>query len=65
MQAEMATEPLKTGDRVRKVGGGYQALGWIVSAFYTRSGALRYVFEFEAMPGMLHIFNAGQLERAE
>jgi hypothetical protein len=65
MQEATAVEPIKTGDRARKVGGSYQATGWIVSAFYTRAGALRYVFEFDVPAGMLHIFGAGQLERAE
>jgi hypothetical protein len=58
-------EPPKTGDKARKVGGSYQALGWIVAAFLTRSGAPRVVFEFETPPGMLHIFNAHQVEKVE
>ena len=53
---------MAVGDSVRKVGGGYQADGWIVAAFTTRSGLARYVFEFAELPGMLHIFNDGQLE---
>lgn len=57
--------PPKTGDKARKIGGSYQATGWIVSAFLTRSGAPRYVFEFETPPGMLHIFNADQVEKIQ
>lgn len=50
------------GDRVRKVGGSYQAEGFIVGIAITTTGEVRFVFEFEAFPGMLHIFNEGQLE---
>lgn len=50
------------GDRVRKVGGTYQAEGFIVGIAITTTGDVRFVFEFEAFPGMLHIFNEGQLE---
>lgn len=53
----------KEGDRVRKVGGSYQADGYIVGIAVTTSGAVRYVFEFETYPGMLHIFNETQLEK--
>ena len=51
------------GDRVRKVGGTYQAEGVIVGIAVTTTGDVRYVFEFEQYPGMLHIFNEGQLEK--
>jgi hypothetical protein len=53
------------GDRVEKIGGSYQALGWIVAAFRTRVGAERYVFEFDVPSGMLHIFGPDQLVRRE
>ena len=52
------------GDRVRKVGGTYQAEGIIVGIAVTTTGDVRYVFEFEQYPGMLHIFNEGQLQHA-
>jgi hypothetical protein len=52
----------QNGDRVRKVGGSYQAEGYIVGIAVTTQGQVRYVFEFEQYPGMLHIFNEGQLE---
>ena len=52
----------KEGDRVRKVGGTYQASGIIVGIAVTTTGDVRYVFEFEQFPGMLHIFNEGQLQ---
>jgi hypothetical protein len=48
--------------RARKVGGNYQAEGWVVSRFFTRAGKERVVFEFEAIPGMLHIFSPEQVE---
>ena len=49
------------GDKVCKVGGTYQAEGIIVGIAVTTTGDVRYVFEFEQYPGMLHIFNEGQL----
>jgi hypothetical protein len=52
----------EVGDRVRKTGGSYQADGFIVGIAVTTMGQVRYVFEFETYPGMLHIFNEGQLE---
>lgn len=55
----------QVGDRVRKVGGSYQADGFIVGIAVTTMGQVRYVFEFETFPGMLHIFNEGQLEHAK
>lgn len=50
------------GEKVRKVGGTYQAEGTIIAVATTSLGHIRYVFEFDAYPGMLHIFNGGQLE---
>ena len=54
----------KQGDLVQKVGGTYQADGVIVGHAVTTRGDVRYVFEFSDYPGMLHIFNEGQLEFA-
>lgn len=51
------------GDKVRKVGGTYQADGVIVGIAVTTRGDVRYVFEFIDYPGMLHIFNETQLEK--
>jgi hypothetical protein len=45
----------------KKVGGSYQAEGHVISEFETLAGAKRYVFEFDQMPGMLHIFNDSQI----
>jgi hypothetical protein len=53
----------QVGDFVRKVGGSYQADGFIVGIAVTTMGQVRYVFEFETFPGMLHIFNEAQLEK--
>lgn len=53
----------QNGDKVRKVGGTYQAEGVIVGVAVTTTGDVRYVFEFEQYPGMLHIFNEGQLQK--
>jgi hypothetical protein len=55
----------QVGDRVRKTGGSYQADGFIVGIAVTTMGQVRYVFEFETFPGMLHIFNEAQLEHAK
>lgn len=55
----------QNGDHVRKVGGTYQAEGYIVGIAVTTTGDVRYVFEFEQFPGMLHIFNEGQLEHVQ
>lgn len=48
--------------RARKVGGSYEADGWVVAEFKTMAGAIRYVFEFDNPAGMLHIFNGTQLK---
>jgi len=53
----------RTEQPARKVGGSYQADGWIVARFTTRSGAQRVVFEFVEPAGMLHIFSVEQVER--
>ncbi len=55
----------QVGDFVRKTGGTYEAEGYIVGIAVTTTGQVRYVFEFETFPGMLHIFNEGQLEYVE
>ena len=52
----------QVGEPVRKIGGGYQAEGVIVAAFWTLDEKERYVFEFVIPRGMLHIFTPEQLE---
>lgn len=54
-------ELYSVGTRVKKTGGTYQADGIIVGIAITTTGEVRYVFEFEQFPGMLHIFNHSQL----
>lgn len=44
-----------------KIGSSYQAAGTIVSEFDTKAGDKRVVFEFDAYPGMLHIFTPKQV----
>lgn len=56
---------LINGDKVRKVGGTYEAEGTIAGTVITSRGDVRYVFEFDAFPGMLHIFNESQLKRID
>lgn len=58
----MKPDVFEVGERVRKVGGSYEATGTVVAAFKTLSGKQRYVFEFDEFAGMLHIFNHDQLE---
>jgi len=62
---DMPNFKFQNGDKVRKIGGSYQARGYIVGVAVTTTGDVRYVFEFETFPGMLHIFNEGQLELVE
>ena len=54
------------GTSVRK-SKGYGFPGVVVSAFRTLAGKERYVVECTepAVAGMLHVFNAGQLEQSE
>ena len=52
----------KVDEPVRKVGGSYQGTGVIKAAFRADDGTARYVFRFDNPPGLLHIFNEGQLE---
>lgn len=54
----------KVGDKVRKVGGSYQALGTVVAAWLELDDRPRYVFRFDMPRGMLHIFGESQLELA-
>jgi len=58
------TPKYKVGDKVRKVGGTYEADGIIVGVAITTRNEVRYVFEFLNPSGMLHIFNEGQLAYA-
>lgn len=53
---------MTTNIKARKVGGNYQADGWVISMFQTTAGATRYVFEFLTPKGMLHIFTPEQVE---
>lgn len=55
----------KVEENVRKVGGSYQATGTIKAAFSADDGTARYVFRFDHPPGLLHIFNDGQLEKLD
>ena len=55
----------KVGDHVRKVGGSYQGTGVIKAAFRADDGTARYVFRFDNPPGLLHIFNEGNLEKID
>ena len=48
--------------RVRKVGGSYQATGTKLGEFKTSQGKELIVFEFDAYPGMVHIFSPSQIE---
>jgi hypothetical protein len=54
---------LSIEDRVRKIGGSYQATGTIKAVFAADDGSPRYVFRFDNPPGLLHIFSGNNLER--
>lgn len=54
--------PFKEGDRVFKPKG-YQFPGTVVGVFKNLAGEFRYVVEMD-MFGLLHIFNADQLEKS-
>lgn len=49
-------------EKVRKVGGSYQANGTIKAQFAADDGSPRYVFRFDEPPGLLHIFGEKQLD---
>lgn len=57
---------MKIGDKVTKTKG-YQFSGVVVSVFQTIAGKTRYVVEctVEGAGGMLHIYNAEQLEKVD
>lgn len=48
--------------KVLKVGGSYQATGTIKAQFRADDGSERYVFRFDNPAGLLHIFNAKNLQ---
>lgn len=50
----------KVGDKVRKNSGDYKFAGTVVSVFFKKSGAVRYVVEND--DGLLFIFNGSQLD---
>ncbi len=49
------------GDKVEKVIGDYHPTGEIRAVFFNKEGGVRYVMEFDLIPGMLHIFSEHQL----
>lgn len=49
-------------DKVRKIGGSYQATGTIVSRFKALDGSSRYVFQFDSPAGLVHILGDNNLE---
>lgn len=52
----------EVGQRVKKVGGSYEATGTIRARFWTRYAQERYVMDFDTPEGLLHIFGANNLE---
>lgn len=58
----IAGHPAEERLRGRKIGGKYQATGFIVSLFQTTAGDERCVFEFDYPAGMLHVFTTEQVE---
>lgn len=56
---EQRETQFKVGQSVKKVGGDYSFEGWVVAAFFKRSGAERYVVEDDR--GILHVYSAKNL----
>ena len=54
----------EVGDRVLKKGS-YTTSGTIRSIFTTSKGHVRVVFEFDVIPGMLHIFSLDNIEKID
>ncbi len=52
------------GDKVKKVSG-YSFDGYVLAVFQTREGNWRYVVEHAWLVGLLHIFNAEQLDHRQ
>lgn len=52
------------GDKVVKKGS-YVAAGTVRSVFTTSKGHVRVVFEFDKIPGMLHIFSLDNIEKID
>lgn len=49
------------GDRVEKYKGGYTAIGTVIASGKTRSGAVRYMVEYDVPVGLLHIHSDNDL----
>lgn len=49
------------GDRVEKYKGGYTAIGTVIAAGKTSSGAVRYMVEYDVPVGLLHIHSDNDL----
>lgn len=56
--------PFSVGQRVHKARGKYQAHGRVHAAYLAPDGEPMVVFEFEAVPGVCHLFSASQLDPA-
>lgn len=52
---------LRVGDRVEKVSGDYEFVGFIVAKFNKRNGLIRFVVENDQ--GILHIFSEKNLSK--
>jgi hypothetical protein len=55
----------KPGDRVAKTQGNYRAHGTVLGSGITTQGKILVMFEFDAIPGMVHIFGEAQLEHLD
>jgi hypothetical protein len=49
------------GDRVEKYRGGYKAKGTVIATGKTRSGAIRYMVEYDVPLGLIHIHSDNDL----
>lgn len=58
------TPKFTVGEWVFKQEGSYKATGTIIAVSETSRGNIRYLFEFDLFPGMLHVFSEDQLQSA-
>lgn len=59
------SELFNKGDRVHKVGGNYEAYGTVLCTGVTSLGKTLVLFEFDSIPGMVHLFGESQLEHID
>ena len=59
----MSEDIIERGTPVEKVGGDAPYTGTVLCSTRTLAGRLRYVVEFDAVPGLLHIESPNTIRR--